>query len=154
MDNLQREPWAHNNEHVDMFHKFRSLHMHTNRKENQHEQERAAARAEQWEQMLNERGYRADTVFPYVYPTLLTVLDIPCPEANHACLHSWNDRGDKLNWNFVDMALCWGRVNGVSEGRQTERKPLSVVSEMVELFKTEGSIPAAGCMPVLPVLER
>ena len=137
-----------------MFRKFRSMHMQSNQKENQDELERAMARSAQWDQLLGQRGYRGETIFPHVYPSLLTILDIPCAEASDTCVRSWNDMGDKLNWDFVDMAMCWGRVHGAAEARPVDTKPQSIVSQVVELFKKEGSIPATGCMPVLPALER
>ena len=70
---------------------------------------RLTVQAEKWESFVGGKD-QAKRIYKAIFPALLRIIsenDYP-KESSEL---EWNSRGEKMNWRFVDQALCWGWQN-------------------------------------------
>ena len=150
------EEWCHNREHVQMFRAFHDLHSKwSHRDQNTFEEIRALRRAEEWEFLLGDHSEDPISVYERIEPTLNQIFPRDCRSTEQEKPHtpsSWNPRGDKMTWNFIDMALCWGRIHHkkpVNLIKEPE-KSNSLVHDVITKFEREGFNILPDGMPILP----
>lgn len=129
----------HNKEHVLMFQSFRNLHVCKNGY-SRSAMERIRQKAARWAEIVEN----PEETFNTIFPAIQVALGIHEKRQQITKLvTSWNDEGNRLTWNIIDLALSWGILNGREDFGfhfAAKHKVGPLVSSVAKAFEESGAL--------------